>query len=69
MARPKYWIPACAGMTDRIMSRLALTLTLLLTACGQSGDLYLPAPEPAPPQAATPATPAPPAPDEDKKKE
>ena len=49
------------------MSRYAALLSLLLTACGQAGDLYLPTAPPAQPESAAPATPAPePA---DKKKE
>jgi len=44
-------------------------LALLLAACGQSGDLYLPAEPPAQPDAAAPATAEPaPAPDDEKKK-
>jgi predicted small lipoprotein YifL len=37
------------------MKIATLMLGLLLTACGQSGDLYLPPPEPAPPESAAPA--------------
>jgi predicted small lipoprotein YifL len=49
------------------MRRLSMLVALtLLSACGQSGDLYLPEPEPAPPEAAAPAAPAA---DEDKKKD
>ena len=54
------------------MSRYAFLLAflpaLLLAACGQSGDLYLPAQEPAQPEAAPPAAPAP-TPEDPKKKE
>jgi predicted small lipoprotein YifL len=47
------------------MRNAGLLILLLLTACGQSGDLYLP-PEPeAPAEAAAPATPAQ---DDDEKK-
>jgi hypothetical protein len=51
------------------MRALALLTFLLLAACGQSGDLYLPAerPEPAAQPAAPPAPPAP-APADEKKK-
>jgi predicted small lipoprotein YifL len=67
MARSKYWIPACAGMTGPSMSRYLLALTLTLAACGQSGDLYLPSDAPAP--APDSPTPPPAAPEEQKKKE
>lgn len=36
-----------------------LAAALALSACGQKGDLYLPAGYPQPARAATPATPAP----------
>ena len=44
--------------------RLLLLSTLLLAACGQAGDLYLPPPEP---EVVAPVPPAEPA--QDKKKE
>jgi predicted small lipoprotein YifL len=59
MSRPKYWIPAFAGMTELRMRALVLLCLTLLVACGQSGDLYLPPERPAP--AATPADAPPPA--------
>jgi len=54
------------------MRILLLLPVLLLAACGQSGDLYLPPEQPAPVESAPPPEPAPePAPvetrDEDKK--
>jgi predicted small lipoprotein YifL len=52
-------MPACAGMTDRTMRALILLSVSLLAACGQSGDLYLPAEQPEP--AAAPAEAPPPA--------
>jgi hypothetical protein len=39
------------------MRALVLLSFLLLAACGQSGDLYLPAEQPEPPQPAAPAEP------------
>jgi hypothetical protein len=66
MARPKYWIPACAGMTGPPM-RLALLLTLLLSACGQSGDLYLPDVPPPPREEAPLPPPEKPDPEKDKR--
>ena len=48
------------------MRLVSMVLALALTACGQSGDLYLP-PKPAPEAAPAPA--AEPAPDDDKKKD
>jgi predicted small lipoprotein YifL len=50
--------------------RLAILCSfVLLTACGQSGDLYLPSEPPAQPEAAAPTAPAEtaPAPVEEKK--
>ena len=41
------------------MRALTLLSFLLLAACGQSGDLYLPPEEPAPVESAPPAEPAP----------
>ena len=42
------------------MSRhVLLLLTVLLAACGQAGDLYLPTEPPAQPESAAPAAPAP----------
>jgi predicted small lipoprotein YifL len=40
------------------MRSAALLVFLLLTACGQSGDLYLPPDPPVPSEAAEPAAPA-----------
>jgi predicted small lipoprotein YifL len=51
------------------MRALTLLSFLLLAACGQSGDLYLPPEQPAEPVAAPPAAETPPAPPEDKKPE
>ena len=52
------------------MRLLRLLPILLLSACGQSGDLYLPAEQPeAAPPAAAPAEPAPPATPDEKKKD
>ena len=39
--------------------RPVLLLTLLLAACGQRGDLYLPTESPAPPEAVPPQPPQP----------
>jgi predicted small lipoprotein YifL len=54
-------MPAFAGMTATTMRALVLLSFLLLAACGQSGDLYLPAEQPEPaaaPAAAPPEAPA-----------
>jgi hypothetical protein len=59
MRRQTYWIPAFAGMTKTEMRLLILLSPLLLAACGQAGDLYLPDKKPAPqpaPAAQAPAT-------------
>ena len=47
----------------------AFVLILLLSACGQAGDLYLPSEPAATPAPAPAPTPAPPATPEEKKKE
>ena len=40
------------------MARYSFLLALLLTACGQAGDLYIPTEPPVQPEAAAPAAPA-----------
>ena len=44
------------------MRTTTLFLIALLAACGQAGDLYIPAEPPAQPEATAPAAPAAPAP-------
>ena len=54
------------GHDDKTMRALFLLFSLLLAACGQAGDLYLPPEQPEPAQ--EPAAPAePPAEDKDRK--